>query len=350
MKSFNIHFIGLIILLLWNSCNPTEKSSNEETASKQAPIEEATKEQIPAVEQKRLPVIFDTDANNELDDQHALAYLMLNNKTFDVKGITVNTTYNGGDIDAHYAEAERVLKLCDKENTVPLLKGANASFLEIQKELDKPQFDGYPAVNFIINTAKKYTEEKLVLIAVGKLTNIALALQKEPSISKNIRLVWLGANYPESGEYNLENDIPAMNYLLDSDMHFEMVTVRYGDPTGTDAVKVTQDEINKMMPGLGIYISEPVVGRHGKSFNNFGDYSVSLFENIDYYGDPPSRALFDMAAVAIVKNKDWATASSIPCPIMKDEKWVERKDNPRKIMLWENFDRDKIMNDFYSSF
>ena len=25
-----------------------------------------------------IPVIFDTDANNELDDQHALAYLLLN--------------------------------------------------------------------------------------------------------------------------------------------------------------------------------------------------------------------------------------------------------------------------------
>ena len=29
-----------------------------------------------------IPVIFDTDANNELDDQHALAYLLLNDSTF----------------------------------------------------------------------------------------------------------------------------------------------------------------------------------------------------------------------------------------------------------------------------
>ena len=53
-----------------------------------------------------------------------------------------------------------------------------------------------------------------------------------------------------------------------------------------------------------------MTGRHGGAFTNFGDYSVDLFEHIDLYGDPPSRALFDMAAVAIVKNPAWATLRS----------------------------------------
>ena len=55
-----------------------------------------------------LPIILDTDANNELDDQHALAYLFFNEDVFDIKGITVNTTYNGGDINKHYEEAIRI--------------------------------------------------------------------------------------------------------------------------------------------------------------------------------------------------------------------------------------------------
>jgi hypothetical protein len=74
---------------------------------------------------------------------------------------------------------------------------------------------------------------------------------------------------------------------------------------------------------------------------------VSLFENIRLYGDPPSRALFDMAAVAIVKNPAWATAVEMPAPILKGDGWVDRPDNPRKIILWENFDRKAIMADFY---
>lgn len=295
----------------------------------------------------KLPVIFDTDANNELDDQHALAYLFFNSSTFSIKAITVNATRNGGNIEEQFTEAERVMKLCEVSGKIPLLKGANGSFTEIENNLANTEFDGFEAVDFIIDEAKKHINEKLIVIAVGKLTNLALALKKEPAIAKNIRLVWLGANYPEPGEYNLVNDIPSMNYLLKTNINFEMVTVRYGKPSGTDAVRITKDEVLKNMPGVGPKITTPIVGRHGGEFYNFGDYSVNLFEHIQYHGNPPSRALFDMAAVAIVKNSAWAGSSVIPCPIMIDEKWVEQLENPRKITIWENFDKEDIMNDFF---
>jgi hypothetical protein len=297
----------------------------------------------------RLSVILDTDANNELDDQHAIAYLLSNGDTFNVRGITVNTTYNGGDISEHYAEAERVVKLCNSYGKIPIFKGANGSFKDIKNNIDHSDFDGSEAVDFIIEQAKMHVEHKLIIIAVGKLTNVALALEKDPAIYKNIRLVWLGSNYPEPGEYNLENDIPAMNYLLESSIHFEMVMVRYEKPSGTDAVRITKEEALTKMAGLGPQITEPVTGRHGGTFYNFGDYSVSLFKNIDYDGDPPSRALFDMAAVAIVKNPEWAEPSSIPCPRMVNEKWIEQPDNTRKIIMWENFSKDEIISDFYIS-
>lgn len=296
-----------------------------------------------------LSVIFDTDANNELDDQHALAYLFSNRDYFDIKAVTVNATRNGGDIRGHYEEAERIMKLFKVTEDFPLLKGANKSFTDIRSDLEKPIFDGYEAVDFIISESQKHTQDKLVVIAVGKLTNLALALQKEPSIANNIRLVWLGANFPEPGEYNLEDDIPSMNYVLETNIEFEMVTVRYGKPSGTDAVKVTQQEVNAKMPDLGPKIETPIVGRHGGEFDNFGDYSVNLFTHIDYHGDPPSRALFDMAAVAIVKNPEWAKTAVIPCPIMINEEWVDRPSNDRKITIWENFDKEAILSDFYES-
>lgn len=294
-----------------------------------------------------IPVIFDTDANNELDDQHALAYLLLNSKTFDVKGVTVNATSNGGNIDEQYAEAERILKLSKADGKIPLLKGANGNFDEIEADAANASFDGSEAVNFIIAEASKKRNDKLVLLAVGKLTNVALALKKDPSIADKIRVVWLGSNYPEPGEYNQDNDIPSVNYTLSTTVPFEMVTVRYGKPSGTSAVTVTQKEIKKMMPGKGPKVSEAVIGRHGNSFQTFGDYSVELFEKYGEHGK--TRALYDMAAVAIVKNPEWAKASSVPAPVLKDNKWVEQPKNKRKMIVWENFDRDRIMADFYAS-
>lgn len=298
---------------------------------------------------QKLRILFDTDANNELDDQHALAYLLFNGDAFDVVGITVNTTFNGGNIDEQYKEAERVMRLCNHFDKIPLIKGANGSFEEIRTSLSSEKYDGMEAVKFIIEQANATANGKLVLLPVGKLTNLALALLIDPSIASKIRIVWLGSNYPDAGEYNLENDISSLNYILSLNVPFEMVTVRYGNNTGTDAVRASLEEIRTKMPGKGPKISQPVTGRHGGTFDCFGDYSVNLFEHIELHGEEPSRALFDMAAVAIVKNPAWAKYREIPAPVYYQEGWVEQPDNKRLIGVWEYFDQQSIMEDFYST-
>jgi inosine-uridine nucleoside N-ribohydrolase len=295
----------------------------------------------------KIRVILDTDANNELDDQHAIAYMLLNGNTFDVEGITVNRTANGGDIDEQYAEADRIVKLCDLHSKIKIYKGASGTYEEIADQVHKTDFDGAEAVNFIVKSALAENSRKLVLLPVGKLTNIALALKKEPSIAKNVRIVWLGTNYPDPGEYNFMNDTSAVKPILESNVEFEIVMVRYGKPSGTDAVVATLKEIKEKMPGKGPHISEPVIGRHGGQFTNFGDYSVNLFE--EFPDHPDSRPLFDMAAVAIVKNPSWADRIVISAPKYIEGQWIDQPENPRKIVIWENFDKEKIMQDFYNS-
>ena len=302
-----------------------------------------------APDEPGIPVIFDTDANNELDDQHALAYLLLNDETFNVLGITTNATFNGGEIDEHIKEAQRVVDLVGWKEKVTVIKGANGNFEDIRSSLDQEDFDGSEAVDFIIEEALKKREEPLLLLPVGKLTNVALALEKEPAIAKKVRIVWLGSNYPGPGEYNLVNDTASMNYILHMDVPFEMVTVRYGEPSGTGHVKVARKEIYTRMPGIGPVVGEAVTGRHGGSFTSFGDYSVELFKHITHLEDGCYRSLFDMAAVAILKNPDWAETKEIPCPIYIKDEWVEQPSNSRKIIIWENFDRDAIMDDFYAT-
>lgn len=305
-------------------------------------------------EGSKIPVIFDTDANNEVDDQHALAYLLFSGDHFKVEGVTVNATSSPAgyseesDVSDHYEEAKRVMQLCgDLYGKIPLKTGANGSFGEIKNHIGEPDFDGHEAVDFIIQEAMKKRNRKLVLLPVGKLTNIALALMKEPAIAEKVRIVWLGSNYPEPGEHNQEWDIESMNYILEVDVPFEIVTVRNGKPSGTAAVKVTKEQILHRMPGKGPVVKTPVTGRHGGEFTNFGDYSANLFSQYGMWGDPPGRALFDMAAIAIVKNHGWAETREIPAPVYMNEKWVERLNNPRKITIWEWFDIYGIMNDFF---
>ena len=152
MYKFNIHLFALISLLILSfGCSKNKKSA----------------------------LIFDTDANNEIDDQHALAYLFFNSDTFDIKGITVNATVNGGDIEQHYDEAKRIMQLCGWENKTILIKGVNGDFKKIEKNIKSDNFDGHKAVKFIIKEALKYnSKQKLIILAVGKLTNVALAVKK----------------------------------------------------------------------------------------------------------------------------------------------------------------------------
>jgi hypothetical protein len=302
-----------------------------------------------AAASSKIRVLIDSDANNETDDQHALAYAMFSGDIFDIEGITVNKTRNGGDVSEQIKVAVRVVKLCGLYPDVPSYKGANGSFEEIRTQIHAPDFDGYEAVNFIIEQAKKKSDRKLVLLAIGKLTNIALALEKDPSIIPNVRVVWLGSNYPKPDEYNLLSDLSAARYLLECPVDFEMVVVRNGDPSGTWGLQAYLEEILRRMPGLGPRISEPVIGRHGGEFFCFGDYSADLFSHAPRHGNPPWRSLYDVGAVAVVKNAHWAEANVIPRPALVGDKWVERPENPVKMILWDNFDKDAILRDFFST-
>ena len=120
----------------------------------------------------KVRILLDTDANNEIDDQQAIAYMLLSGDTFIVEGLTVNRTNNGGDIEEQAKEAERVVKLCALHPQLPVIRGASGSFAEIAPHLHESEFDGFAAVNLIIQRAHSPSTQKLVVLAIGKLTNV----------------------------------------------------------------------------------------------------------------------------------------------------------------------------------
>ncbi len=292
-----------------------------------------------------IPIILDTDANNELDDQHAIAYALFNEDIFDVLGITVNATYSGGGIENHVAEAERVVKLCGKDGEIPVIAGASLDYNEIIPYIDSAGYDGEAAVNFIIEQVRADTHDTVVLVPIGTLTNVALALAKAPDIIPKVKVMWLGSNWPEEGEYNLDNDTTSINPLLRMEgLDFQICTVRYGKPSGTAAVTASVEEIRQTMAGLGPKVA-PIEGRSGGTFTCFGDYSIDLFEKI---GDE-ERALFDVCALAILKNESWAESVSVTSQELKGRGWITIMEDTPPVIFWENFDKAAILDDFYQT-
>ena len=60
--------VTILMAMMFMSCGSERKSENQTSSP-------GNQDSIPS-DQALIPVIFDTDANNELDDQHALAYLL----------------------------------------------------------------------------------------------------------------------------------------------------------------------------------------------------------------------------------------------------------------------------------
>jgi inosine-uridine nucleoside N-ribohydrolase len=298
---------------------------------------------------KRVDLILDTDANNELDDQHAITYLLMHWDEVNIVAITTNATYYGGDAEAQAAEARRIVGLMGPlGKKVNVIAGATADYEEILPHIGETTFDGSDAVNCIIASARRHSpRNKLLLVPVGKLTNIALALAKAPDIVPNVRIVWLGSNYPQPGEYNLENDIPSVNAVIDSGAAFEMAIVASSEGMrGTAEVGMTRREMVERVAGKGPRV-EPIEGRAGGTFTCVGDYLLNLFEQCSM-DDNYYRSLFDMAALATALYPDRAEVREIPAPILEGKEWKERPMASHTIKVLFNFNREAIIDDFVS--
>jgi hypothetical protein len=289
----------------------------------------------------KIPVILDTDANNELDDQHAIAYMIYNDDLFDIRGITTNRTWGGGPVEEHSKEARRIVHLCNADSRIQVISGVNGNYDILKDSLDNPVYDGKRAVEFIIQQAHTMPEgKKLVLMPVGKLTNIALALKKDPSIIQKVKVVWLGTNWPLPGEYNMENDTSAVNPVIESGVEMWISTVA----GGTQKVITTRTEITKRLKGKGKLVA-PVEGRHGGSFDRLGDYLVNLWENVG----EETRSLFDMANVATVKNPQWAEATVAYAPRLIDGEWTFDPAAKDSVVFFRNYDVTAVIDDFWKT-
>ena len=354
----------------------------------------------------RMDVIIDSDANAELDDQHAIAYTVLNVNSFRVLGITVNATSGGGSVEDNAEEAGRVLALCGRAGRgIEVFRGAAGKYDEIYvSPVEKvapdsaaastsassatssaastsaspaaspatssaastsaspatasaaacgttvleDNYDGKEAVQFILRRSRHYSQRRpLTIIAIGKLTDIALAIAADPGLARRIRVVWAGTGYPAGGEFNLLEDTAAANAVMASDVPLEILPARYGLPSGTWAVRVKRDSVLAGWEGLGPRVP-PVEGRHGGTFERFGEYSCDLFRHIRV-GSDESRSLFDLTAPAILKNPAWGHRSEIPASEFIDGYWYPLDGPHRTVTLWEDFDKEAILGDFLTT-
>lgn len=173
----------------------------------------------------KIPVILSTDVGNEIDDQWAITYMLVN-PAFEVLGIV---SAHAPSLPAPSAHATyEVLKDVVEHRLgmathPPLYEGSSLPLAD--KKTPRPN----NGVDFIIETSKRFSSNnRLVVLTIGAATDVASAILEDPSVTDRISVVAMGfKNLTEAGkEYNVENDPKAWQVILDSDVP---VTIGSGD-------------------------------------------------------------------------------------------------------------------------
>lgn len=176
-----------------------------------------------ALAQKPAPVIFDTDIGDDIDDALALA-LILQSPELDLRAVTTVL----GDTETRTRLAFKELRLYSR-GEIPIGTGAEEPLLDPWPKVRARQFEVLeeqdlfppagrkPAAQLMVEILMA-SREKVALIPVGPLTNIALALRLQPAIKDKIERIVLmgGAFFPPRSEYNIQRDRVAAEIVFRS--------------------------------------------------------------------------------------------------------------------------------------
>lgn len=168
---------------------------------------------------EKIKIIIDTDLGDDVDDAAAIA-LAVNSPEIEVIGIT--TVYKN--VVARAQMAADLLRIYNRSD-IPVYAGQGMPIIErfdvqeepIQYEIlqERHEIDvSVYAADFIIETIARDTE--VCIVAMGPMTNLALAFLKAPGIMKNARIIGMGGAFLNSlPEWNIKCDPEAARIVTD---------------------------------------------------------------------------------------------------------------------------------------
>ena len=281
---------------------------------------------VPA--EKKIRVIIDTDAKNEVDDQFAIVQAVLS-ESFDMRGIIAahfGEEKSKQSMQDSYDEINRVLSFLP-EVEVPVVHGA----VKALKPGQMPESS--EGAGLIIEEAMKADDRPLYIAFLGPLTDMAAALLLKPEIAeKNITVIWIGGrDWPAGGwEYNLNNDVYAANIVFQSKVALWQV------PRNVyRMMPVTNAELwTRVYPygTLGKYLAENVVAFNNEWLSRPGEY----------------RILGDSPAIGLMIYSDCGEWDWKPAPEFDEHMNYIHNGKHRPIRVYKNIDARFIMEDLYA--
>lgn len=281
-----------------------------------------------------VPMILDTDTYNEIDDQFALVYALLTPERVDLRGVTAapflnsRSTSPADGMEKSFQEIVRIIELMGFAGSVPAFRGAT-SFLPDRKTPVHSE-----AVDFIVAEAKRAHErgEKLFVAAIGAITNVASALLVAPEIARDIVIIWLGGHDYEqeiNHEFNLYEDIPAAQIVIDSDAAYVRIPCCHVASVLTNSI----EELGRELSDCG----EP------------GRYLFTIFRDFVEEHKCVNKVIWDISAVSFLTSPESTEWEIVPRERLGDDStWLPPADDGRKMLIARKINREALFEDIYT--
>lgn len=301
----------------------------------------------------RTAVLVDNDLCGDFDGLYHLAHQLLCTSS-DVRGIVganlgAQRAWAQSDGQRNNAEisvqkALEVVELCGKTGKVTVKPGAPLPMTD----------DSTPAVSegaqLIVDEAKKATPEKpLYLLFGGPLTDVASAWLMDPSISKNVILVWIGGQ-----EYDFGNPLPAqyqtgsneVEYNLRLDINAAKVVFNKSDLT---IWQIPRDVYRQCLYGVS-EIEDKIAP--------LGELGKYLYESMGFLGKMSDAYVLGDSPLCLVSTLtttfEAGPASSfyvtVPAPRITDDGHYDFSVKGREINVFKTVDTRLMFGDMESRF
>lgn len=283
-------------------------------------------------------VIIDSDTDNEMDDQYAIAYAIASEKMrvlalhaapfYDADNGRSTSFANG--MELSYEEMERVLDVLGCRGKYPVFKGSEHSVSENPEGFNPDN----PAARNLVRIARK-ARKPVYVLCLGMITNVAAALRLDPSIKDKIVVVWLGTHSfskKRLDEFNLRQDYMAGQMVVNSGVPLVILPASGKRGEGTQVLLVRQEEVEGF-PG------------EGRVADFFKTELPREFHNPIH--DPWKHIFWDIAAPGLVAHPEVFRLRIIPAPVLTDNHDFAFDSTRHKIVWMDSLDPEPIRSDLF---
>jgi inosine-uridine nucleoside N-ribohydrolase len=161
------------------------------------------------------PVVLTTDCGVEIDDQWALAHIVLSPE-LELRAVVTthaSSIHFSSATSARTAHETLTRIVPGKAAAIRVVAGADAPLQDAETPRDS---DG---VSVLLAASRGFSRShRLIVLSIGAATDVASAILKDPSIADRIAVVAMGFNdWPSGGEeFNVRNDPQAWRVILAS--------------------------------------------------------------------------------------------------------------------------------------